>query len=314
MCGFMLVLPLFLLIIVGCTLKNRGFFNAADIKTLTKTLYWVILPALLFRASYMSGHEVLKKPMLLVAYTLCYTVTVVLSWSVSAFFSHRDDRKKTAASTFTSIRSNNSYLGLPVVFLLGGEAALHNASIYLAVSTIPLNIFSLSSAEIILSGRISLLESKNIARRVVLNPLLLSCLFGILAAIAGPERLPNVIDEPLKLLTSAATAIALIALGGSLDLTKIVRITETFRETWVDCVIRLGVNPAIMWMAMRAFNVDTPMLQVSVILSAMPAAVNSFIVAKEMNMDADHAATIVAVSTAAGMATISLWASALGMT
>ena len=58
MFGLFLVLPLMLIIITGNLLRSRGFYSERDIKTLTKTLYWVILPPLLIRTTFISGREV----------------------------------------------------------------------------------------------------------------------------------------------------------------------------------------------------------------------------------------------------------------
>ena len=46
-------------------------------------------------------------------------------------------------------------------------------------------------------------------------------------------------------------------------------------------------------------------------LSSMPSAVNCFIMAKEMNMDSDYAADLVASTTVLGIVTIPVWANLL---
>ena len=49
----------------------------------------------------------------------------------------------------------------------------------------------------------------------------------------------------------------------------------------------------------------------TVMLSSMPSAVNCFIMAKEMNMDSDYAADLVASTTVLGIITIPIWANLL---
>lgn len=48
-------------------------------------------------------------------------------------------------------------------------------------------------------------------------------------------------------------------------------------------------------------------------LSSMPSAVNCFIVAREMGMDGDYAADLVASTTLLGAVSIPLWAGILGI-
>ena len=101
MFGFFLVMPLVIIIAMGNVLKRRGFYSAADIAALSKTLYWVILPLLLFRTTYISGTEVLTQPSLLISVNVCYIATIALSWGGAAFFAHKGDIRRIAVSVFS---------------------------------------------------------------------------------------------------------------------------------------------------------------------------------------------------------------------
>ena len=111
----------------------------------------------------------------------------------------------------------------------------------------------------------------------------------------------------------AATAIALLALGGTLDLSRVSRISNMIKNTWQDCVIKLLIHPLLMWSVLSALSISGPLLKIAVMLSSMPSAVNCFIMAKEMKMDADYAADLVASTTVLGVISIPLWANFLGI-
>ena len=104
MFGFVLVLPLTLIIITGNILRSRGFFNENDIKTLTKTLYWVILPPLLTRTTFASGREIFSQMDLLIGLTLAYIITIARG-SGPVFISQEQQRR--IADRSSSIRANN---------------------------------------------------------------------------------------------------------------------------------------------------------------------------------------------------------------
>ena len=122
-----------------------------------------------------------------------------------------------------------------------------------------------------------------------------------------------VFDETMKLMGGAATAIALLALGGTLDLSRISSIYNMIKATWQDCLIKLVIHPLILWALLLALSVPEPLLKVTVMLSSMPSAVNCFIMAKEMKMDSDYAADLVASTTVLGIISIPVWANLLGI-
>ena len=185
MFGFFLVLPLVIIIITGNQLRARGFYSANDISALMKTLYWVILPPLLFRTTYIAGTEVLRQPNLLIASTLCYIITIIAAYAGSRAFAHKGDVRRTAVSVFSSFRSNNIYLGFPVIQLAMGEAGLHEASIYVAVTTVSFQLLSIAAGEAVLYGRPSARGILDMLRKLVLNPLIISCVLGVIAAASG---------------------------------------------------------------------------------------------------------------------------------
>ena len=312
MFGFFLVMPLVIIIAMGNVLKRRGFYSAADIAALSKTLYWVILPLLLFRTTYISGTEVLTQPNLLISVNVCYIATIALSWGGAAFFAHKGDIRRVAVSVFSDFRSNNIYLGFPVVQLAMGETGLHLASIYIAVSTIFFQVLSIGAGELALNGRLTAKSFAAMGRRLGKNPLVISCVAGVLAALAHVP-IHFVLDETMKLVSGAATAVALLALGGTLDISRMSRVVEIIRRTWFDIIIKIIVNPLLMWGALILFPVDSELLKVTVMLSSMPCAVNCFIIAKSMGMDGEYTADLVASTTLLGILSIPAWAYALGI-
>lgn len=313
MLGILLVLPLMFVIIAGNLLRRFGFYQQSDIKTLTRTLYWVILPPLMTRTIFHSGRAALTQPNLFIALTTSYIITIAMAWTGAALIFHRGNTGRIAVSAFASMRANNVYLGFPVMFLAAGNAGLRNASTYLAVCMIAFQLLSVGVGEVITSGRITLSTVRGILKKLALNPLIISSALGLVLALAGLEKLPGPIDQALELMGNAATAIALIALGGTLNLTKLSSLVRMLRATWVDCIIKLVIHPASMWLLLTLLPVQRPLLQATVMLSSMPTAVNCFILAQEMKMDGEYAADLVASTTILGAISIPVWASLLGL-
>ncbi len=311
MFGFFLVMPLVIIIAIGNIAKRCGFYSEGDVAALSKTLYWIILPILLFRTTYISGAEVLNQCDMLIAVNMSYLLTMIISWVAAAFFVHKGDNRRIAVSVFADFRANNVYLGFPVVQLAMGERGLHLASTFIAVIMIFYQVLSIGGGEIALNGRITARSLAGMIKRLVTNPMLVACFTGVVAALAGiPVHF--VLDETMKLVSGAATAVALLALGGSLDLPRFDRVFAIIRGAWCDIAIKLVVTPLLTWGALLLFPVDADMVRVAVLLSAMPCAVNCFILAKGMGMDGEYAADLVASTTILGIVAIPAWAYALG--
>jgi predicted permease len=107
-----------------------------------------------------------------------------------------------------------------------------------------------------------------------------------------------------------ATGIALISLGASLELPGLL---PAIRHAWHDAFIKLIVHPAVTWGFMLLWPVPEILFQSAVIISAMPTAVNTFIIAGSMELDEQYACEIVAVSTVFAPLTIPIWISLLGI-
>lgn len=313
MFGFLLVLPLMLIIITGNLLRRCGFYSDSDVKVLSKTLYWVILPPLMFRTVFLSGTELLTQFNLLAAITLCYVITIAIGWLGAAFIYHRGDRRRIAVSAFAAMRSNNVYLGFPVMYLAAGDAGLHNASTYLAVTMASFQLLSIGAGEIAASGRLSCATVRETLKKLALNPLIISVLLALALALTGLKSLPKFLDEGMRLMGSAATAVGLIALGGTLDLSSLRKIAGMLLRSWPDCLVKLFVNPLAAWLLLILLPVPRPLMQATVMLTSMPCAVNCFIMAQGMDMDAVYAADLVAASTMLAAVSIPLWSAFLGL-
>lgn len=312
MLGIFLVLPLIIIIVIGNRLRAYGFYSDSDLAALMRTLYYVILPPLLFRTSYVAGRDALSQPNLFYATILCFLLTMLFAYISARFFVHRGNITRIATSVFASFRSNNVYLGLPVIELAMGGKGLSEAAIYLAVTSVSFQLLSVAAGEVILHGRLSAGSVLAILKRLAKNPLILSCSAGVAFALSG-LHLHFVIDETLKLMGNGATVVALLALGGSLDLSHIGALAGIIRKTWFDMLVKLALNPTLMYVIFVFFPVPDNLLKVSVMLSAMPTAVNCFILAQGMGMDSEYAADLVASTTILCVFAIPIWAYILHM-
>lgn len=308
MAGLSATFSLLLIILLGWGLRRTGFLTETLAAGLIRLLYYVGLPALLFRRISSVEPGAITSLNLFLAVHITLFVVPLLAWGLARLF--RENRSRLAVSVLLADRSNNVFMGIPVVTAVMGPEGAAGISLYLAVGLVAYYLFSMVWAQIALSGEFSRKGLAGLARSLIKNPLVMACLLGVSASLLGLGDLPAWLDLFLGSLGSMAGGLALLALGASL---RIERPLASLRSAWRDSLFRLFLHPAVMWAVFCFLPVD-PVVEQAVILStAMPSAINNFVLARGMGMDHDYAGEIIAASTVLSVISIPIWLHLLGL-
>ena len=156
-------------------------------------------------------------------------------------------------------------------------------------------------------------DRRRLAAEIILNPNVLACAAG-LAVFCAPFKMPYVVIEPLKMIGACNGAASMILLGLLFSSFDTEGEFKLFAKPLArDIVLRLVVCPLILLAAtLLALRVFKSVQEIELIMSVLFIAsccpvgmsVSSFAVV--FKKDADYASLLVALSSAACVATIPL--------
>jgi malonate transporter len=304
---FQIAAPLFALVLIGYLLSRWGRWSKEVSAALSKFVFAVALPALLFRL--MSGLAALPPvdPLLLIAYFGGCVLVFILGRGV-ARYAFRLDGVGQSVFALGGIFSNNVLLGVPLARSALGEAAMPAVALVLVFNTLLLWTLVTVSVEWARHGELSLKGFRTTARSVLTNPIVASIMAGSLFGLAG-GRLPALIDEPLRLVGDAATPLALFVLGMGLSEYGV---RQGWREGIAITVLKLVVQPLVVWMLARFLRLSPVETQAVVLLASLAVGVNVYLMSREFRSMEGAVATSMVLSTVLAAVTTPLVLALMG--
>lgn len=302
--SFFVILPVVLVMTTGWILARRRVVTPEAFAQINRAIYWTAIPALILRMTTSADMSTLADKNMILAVYASFLLAPPVAWLAGRFAGQ--DHRRSASSALMIIRSNSVFIGLPVISVAVGSRGVEILSLYLAFTFIGYQIISVSWAQFVLSGENSWKTVKKTLKSLVKNPLVVSSLVGFSLAVTGLNSFPVWLDETLKLLGNIASGTALLSLGASL---KLDGVAGMLPRVWRDVALKLFFLPVLTWFFFTLWPVDPVIFRTVLLISAMPVAVDCFILSQALGMDSDHAAATITASTLLSGFTIPFWIS-----
>ncbi len=282
------IFPVGLIIVIGLI---AGRSLPLQHQTLSQLILYVLSPALVIDSLYRNNLPTASSWALLKGFVITSSILylTIRLLSESKYFSGSSKTTLVATSLFP----NNGNMGLSVVSFALGTGGLARAVIYMLGSSTLMFCFGPA----ILKGQGFMSGFKLIIKL----PLIWALLCGITLRKFS-ENVPFQLDMGIQKVGAAAIPIALILLGMQLAIT---RFKFGFLEL-IAAVIRLLIAPAIAYLVGTFLHLTGLDLQVLVLQSAMPTAVNSLVLVSEFGGDKDFTARVIVTSTLLSFVSIPL--------
>lgn len=292
------VLPMFLIIGLGILIRRTHIISDEAVRQANGMCFKVFISILLFYNVYTSDLSSSFNGNLL---AFC-VLGILAEFLVGALIVPRITKEPPARGVMIQalFRTNIVLMVVPITTSLFGPDSMGQIAVLLPVTVPLINVLSVIALEMHRGGKPS---PKKILRGVATNPLILGALAGILA-LAVQLRLPAVLESAVKSVASAATPLALVLMGASLNFSKL---KSSVRNLSICVVSRLVISPALFVALAVALGFRDVALGAILMVFAAPVAVNSYTMALQMDGDADLAGGIILLTTALSCFTLFLW-------
>ena len=297
---FLQTLPFFAIIALGYGAGRTGFFNEDATKYLTKFVFFFALSAMIFRFAANIELSEVWDARLIAAYL--WGTAFVYGIATIVGFLRNLNVATNAIEAQCAVIGNIGFLGLPMLTLILGEAAIGPIMMMLAVDLI---IFS--SLVVILvtgsqDGQMSIRILKTVGLGLVKNPMIVAMTLGLLCS-GFDLTIPVPLNEFLAILGGAATPGALFAIGASLATKSAERIEVAGWLTFCKLVL----HPAfVAFGALFLFSVDPYSAAVLIAAASLPVAGNVYMLAQHYSVAPQRVSAAILVSTAISIFTVSL--------
>jgi len=301
MIGTQQVLVLFLLIIAGVIIKKKGIVTDHINAEVSSLVVNVCLPAFILSSmAFDFSLEVLTNSGLLVVISFSiYGVSIALSKVLNKGLGLKGAARD--VYEYVAVFPNCGFMGYPVLHAAFGQEAVFYAAIY-----------NLSFSVLVWSYGVFIMQRshrENAEQRSIfsiikssVNPAMIAVLLGFLMFLTG-IKLPGPIHQTVKMIGSATTPLSMMFIGFIL---AEVHPRELFsdKRDFLLTFHRLVILPALVYFTLTTIGISGITLVIPVVITAMPAAANSAILASRYQSDFKLASKLIFITTLFSILTI----------
>jgi len=299
---FLLISPVFILIILGNILRRIGVPDTSFWDVNDKLVYWVLIPALLYhhisQISLSSG-MIYSYGIVILSGLIVVTVIAIFMGKVLGY------SPESWSSILQGAARHNAFIALAIAGSLFGDKGLEIGAVLMLIYVPSINIVVISIMVANLKQPGEADKSKGIANifiELIKNPFILAMIAGLFVSLFESNNL-IIIKETSGLLGSAALPIMLLTIGAKI---KVRDLALKITPIVISNSLKLIVFPAIAFVSATYLGLSQLEIVVLVIFASVPTAASSHALAKQFGGDEQLMTSIVSTQVALSFITIPL--------
>ena len=282
--------PEFALIAIGWALASLLGWREAFWSPIERLTYWVLFPALLFYGNARAPVDLASAGPLMAGGALVLAIGCVLAL-IGKWVTRPEPR--VFAGVFQCGFRFNAYMAFALANGLYGAQGLAGMALLLGCM-VPLanagSVWALTAGQ----------SPQQIARELVTNPLIVSCLAGLAWGSLGLP-LPEWTATTLSRFGNAALVLGLLAVGAALRFGAVSRGGAYLPYV---LIVKLAILPLVAWVIARFLGLESASAGLLLIYAAVPLPASAYVLAVRLNGAPEVVALAITISVLASLVTL----------
>ncbi|MBQ9419235.1 MAG: AEC family transporter [Synergistaceae bacterium] len=276
---------MFVYVVVGIVMAKTQTLKHEGRSSFINLLLNITLPCMILNSFNIDADidQLIAAGEIMIISVVCF----VIAWLTAKIFWRKASHDRRAVLEFATLFSNAGNAGIPIVAAVFGTEGVFYTSFYL----LPVRILIWTAGlSLFVEG-----ESFKDKIKILAKTPSLDVVFVGIALMFLPFKLPAVLSTAVKNIGDMTGPLSMMIIGAALGESNI---REAFDlDAMKLTFVRLIFQPLVCLFVFRAAGVREILWQVVVVLTAMPAAANTEIIAEMYGKDYRFAARCVVVST-----------------
>lgn len=288
------IVVFFILIFTGVVIKKLKLVTDEFMKGLSNIIVYITLPAMLITSMNYDFTPELLSDSLLILLLGGLTHILLLGLSIILVKLRRIEKPARGILQYAMLLGNTAYMGYPIVEIAFGKTGVF----YTAIFNIWFSILSWTVGIYLLAGS----KEMKLDRKLIFNPGTISIMIGFFLFLFS-IKLPISISSSLTVLGNTTIPLAMLFTGMTIEKVKLGDLLSNM-DVVIYSVVKLLITPALVYVLLIPFDFSPVIKGIVILMSAMPAAVNTPIFAHKFGSDHVLASKTVVTSTLMGLVTL----------
>lgn len=286
------LLPFFILIGLGYYLVRFKRWPQSFTNQLTKFLFNIAIPVMLFGVMSEFHKQEAKDPKLILAY---FGGSFIVFF-IAHYFSKKVLKISSRASSVFSVGTifaNNVMIGIPILMAFMGDDAIAVSAMIISFNALLLWSLVSFAIEWADHGSFSFRGMAATFKGVLKNPIIIGIMAGLVVSFSGVE-MPSFAVKTIDMFSGMVAPLSLLVLGMGL---AEYRICSSLKVSSLLVFFKLIIHPLVVWLCALALGLPPFETKAIVILSSLAAGMNVYLMALKFKELEDAVASAIVLST-----------------